>query len=55
MTEADVLTRLDGRMRERFRLVHQTAVTRKMSMREAAMYMAVRTVCTAVVARGSLP
>jgi glutamate dehydrogenase (NAD(P)+) len=55
MTEADVLTRLDSRMRERFRLVHQTSVAKKISMREAAMYLAVRTVCTAVVARGSLP
>lgn len=55
MTEPEVLARLDARMRERFRLVSETAVSKKISMREAAMYLAVRTVCSAIVARGTLP
>lgn len=55
MTETEVLNRLENRMRERFRLVTETARGMKMSMREAAMYLAVRTVCSAVVARGTLP
>jgi glutamate dehydrogenase (NAD(P)+) len=55
MPEAEVLARLEKRMQERFRLVSETAASRGTSMRRAAMYLAVRTVCAAVVAHGALP
>ncbi len=55
MTETEVLSRLETRMRERYALVHQLARDRNLHMREAAMYAAVRQVCEAVQARGTLP
>lgn len=55
MTEQEVVARLTARMREKFKLVHDTARTRSLSMRDAAMYLAVRSVCTATMARGLLP
>jgi glutamate dehydrogenase (NAD(P)+) len=55
MTEAEVRTRLEQRMRERFARVHQTAQERKLPMRQAAMLLAVRSVASAIQAHGSLP
>lgn len=55
MTEEEVKTRLEQRMRDRFQRVLDTARTRKLNMRKAAMYMAVHSVCSAHVARGFLP
>ncbi len=55
MSEADVRTRLDHRMREKFALVNQTAREHKMSMRQAAMVLALRRVAAALVARGNQP
>lgn len=55
MTEQEVKTRLENRMREKFGLVAKTARDRKLHIREAAMYLAVKNVCTAIVARGALP
>ena len=54
MTEQQVAQRLQGRMRERFGQVHQLAGERKLSARKAAMYLAVKTVSSALVARGHL-
>ncbi|MBA4386855.1 MAG: hypothetical protein C0404_02670 [Verrucomicrobia bacterium] len=55
MTEQEVRTRLENRMKEKFQLVAKTAKDRKLHIREAAMYLAVRNVCAALVARGALP
>ncbi|MEI7880482.1 MAG: Glu/Leu/Phe/Val dehydrogenase [bacterium] len=55
MTREEVLARLDKRMKDKFKLVHDTATTRKLHTREAAMYLAVRNVCAAHIARGALP
>jgi glutamate dehydrogenase (NAD(P)+) len=55
MTREAVLARLDGRMKERFTLVHETAIARRLPTREAAMYLALKTVCSAHIARGALP
>jgi len=55
MTEEEVVTRLERRMREKFRLVHASARERNMTLREAAMRIAVETVCMAHTARGDLP
>jgi glutamate dehydrogenase (NAD(P)+) len=55
MTEVEVRSRLEERMRERFHAVRDVSLQRRMSIREAAMYLALKTVCTAFVARGSLP
>ena len=55
MTEAEVLQRLAERMRDRFARVRETAVGRKLSLRQAAMLMSVRNVAAAVMARGLLP
>jgi len=55
MTREAVLARLDKRMRDKFKLVHDTAIARKLPTREAAMYLALKNVCAANVARGALP
>jgi glutamate dehydrogenase/leucine dehydrogenase len=55
MSEEIVRERLTRRMKEQFRLVMETASSRSMSMRAAAMYLGVRRVCEAVEARGALP
>jgi len=55
MTREEVLARLDKRMKEKFKLVHDTAAARKLPTRQAAMYLALRNVCEAHVAHGALP
>lgn len=55
MTEEEVLARLGKRMTDRFAKVHDLAKSRTLPMRDAAMYLAVRTVCQAITARGYLP
>jgi glutamate dehydrogenase (NAD(P)+) len=55
MTEDEVVARLEKRMRQKFHDVYALAQSRKLGMREAAMYLAVKTVCEAVTARGYLP
>jgi glutamate dehydrogenase (NAD(P)+) len=55
MTEQEVVSRLAARMREKFALVLNTARERSLPMRDAAMCLAVRSVCAATVARGLLP
>lgn len=55
MTREEVLARLDRRMREKFKLVQATAEDRKLPTREAAMYLALKNVCAAHIARGALP
>ncbi len=55
MTREAVLARLDKRMRDKFKLVHDTSIARKLPTREAAMYLALKNVCAANVARGALP
>jgi glutamate dehydrogenase (NAD(P)+) len=55
MTEAEVRSRLEQRMQERFARVHQTSQERKLPMRQAAMLLAVRSVAAAIEAHGSLP
>jgi len=55
MTEAEVRTRLEQRMKDKFALVHQTARDRQLPLRQAAMMLGVRNVASALEARGSLP
>jgi glutamate dehydrogenase (NAD(P)+) len=55
MTEAEVLSRLERRMKEKFTLVMQTARERRLATRSAALMLAVRNVASAIVAHGSLP
>lgn len=55
MTEVEVRTRLEQRMKDKFALVRQTALDRKLPLRQAAMVLGVRNVATALEARGSLP
>ena len=55
MTLTEVNTRLEQRMKDRFTQVHDLAVERKLSLRQAAMLLAVRRVAQALEARGSLP
>lgn len=55
MTESEVRTRLQQRMGERFHQVRLLAQQRKISMREAAMLLAVKTVAHALEVRGRLP
>ena len=55
MTAAEVGTRLEQRMKEKFAQVETTARERKLSLRQAAMLLAVRRVAQALEARGSLP
>lgn len=54
-TEDEVRARLHKRMCEKFADVAAAAEARKLRMREAAMYQAVKTVATALIARGKLP
>ena len=55
MTAEEVHQRLGKRMTDRFRQVYELSRSRTLPMRDAAMYLAVRTVCQAVKARGYLP
>ncbi|MCL2648054.1 MAG: Glu/Leu/Phe/Val dehydrogenase [Phycisphaerales bacterium] len=55
MSEEAVRDRLTRRMQERFDAVCQTARDRKLSLRDAAMVLAVKTVCEALEAKGRLP
>ena len=55
MTEVEVRTRLEQRMKDKFALVRQTAQERKLPLRQAAMVLGVRNVAAALEARGSLP
>jgi glutamate dehydrogenase (NAD(P)+) len=54
-TEAAVNLRLAERMTERLHLVRETAASLRLSLRSAALYLAVKTVCEAVEAHGYLP
>ncbi|MHC4563187.1 MAG: Glu/Leu/Phe/Val family dehydrogenase [Planctomycetota bacterium] len=54
MTEEEVVDRLARRMTERLQLVWSVAEERRLSMRNAAMVHAIRTVCQARIARGHL-
>jgi len=55
MTLTEVNTRLEQRMKERFTQMHDLAQERGLSLRQAAMLLAVRRVAQALEARGSLP
>ena len=55
MTLAEVESRLAERMRQRFDEVHELARREGISMRDAAMNMAVQNVVDAVTARGFRP
>jgi glutamate dehydrogenase/leucine dehydrogenase len=55
MSRQEVTSRLRQRMAERFKQVYELSISRKFSMRDSAMYQAVKTVCQAVIARGYLP
>ncbi len=55
MLESEVQSRLQQRMTERFAQVCEVAETRGLGTREAAMYIAIKTVSKALVARGHLP
>ncbi len=54
MTVEEVNERLSKRMIDRFTQVYQLSTERELSMRDAAMYLALRTVCEALTARGYL-
>ena len=55
MTATEVNARLGQRMADRYEQVRAAAGEIKGSLRDAAMFLAVRNVCNAVVARGRLP
>ena len=55
MTETEVRSRLQQRMVEKFRQVRSLADQRGLTMRDAAMLLAVGTVCDGLAARGNLP
>jgi len=55
MTREEVEERLQRRMAVKFQEVYDLSQTRGLCMRDAAMYLAVKTVSAAVVARGQLP
>lgn len=55
MPEEDVQSRLQKRMMSKFQQVRTLAHERRLSLRDAAMYLAVKTVCDAQIARGELP
>ncbi len=55
MTEEDVKSRLEKRMRDKFKLVVGTAEKQRLSTRDASMHLALESVCAATVARGNLP
>ena len=52
--EDEVVTRLQRRMSRKCGEVFETAAEQKITLREAAMYKAIRTVCQARIARGHL-
>jgi glutamate dehydrogenase/leucine dehydrogenase len=55
MTQDEVNARLEKRMVQRFGAVMQTASAMKIAPREAAMVLALRSVCEALEAKGRLP
>jgi len=55
MTETEVIARLQQRMTDRYAQVSGLAKQRNWSMRNAAMYLGLKNVYAAVVARGLLP
>lgn len=55
MTEEEVNQRLEKRMTHRFAEVMRTAEQMRLAPREAAMYLALRSVCEALEAKGRLP
>ena len=55
MTEQQVHQRLAERMSRRFAEVSTLAKEKNLHMRDAAMYLALRNVCNALIARGTLP
>ena len=55
MSETAVIARLTDRMQERFALVHKTALDQQLDLREAAMYLSVKTACMSLVTRGQQP
>jgi glutamate dehydrogenase/leucine dehydrogenase len=54
MTEQEVNDRLGRRMAEKFNDVWRLSEERKISLRDAAMYLGVKNVCMALIARGRL-
>jgi glutamate dehydrogenase/leucine dehydrogenase len=54
MSEQEVQDRLQRRMTEKFNEVWRLSEDRKISLRDAAMYLGVKTVCLALIARGRL-
>ncbi len=54
MSEQEVKDRLMRRMTEKFNEVWRLSEERKISLRDAAMFLGVKTVCTALIARGRL-
>ncbi len=55
MTAREVERRLKERLKERYSQVQAASDERKWTMRDAAMYLSVKTVCSALQARGYLP
>ena len=55
MTVQEVRHRLRRRMTEKFQELYNLASEMKLPLRQAAMYQAVKTVCSALIARGTLP
>lgn len=55
MSEKEVVARLRERMADRYRTVRAVAEQRGMTLRGAAMHLAVKTVCQALMARGYQP
>jgi glutamate dehydrogenase/leucine dehydrogenase len=54
MSEQEVQDRLQRRMTEKFNEVWRLSEDRKISLRDAAMYLGVKNVCLALIARGRL-
>ena len=55
MSEQEVCSRLENRMKEKYSEVRRMSEQRNITMRDAAMMLAVRTVCAAMVTRGRQP
>ena len=55
MDEAEVNSRLERRMTDKFQAVHALVAERGLNMRNAAMYLAIKTVASALLAKGALP
>jgi glutamate dehydrogenase/leucine dehydrogenase len=55
MAREQVVTRLQTRMAERFAQVQDLATTEKIHLRDAAMHLAISSVCQALKARGYQP